>query len=450
MSWDLRAGCAALAAATAVKLALAAHHDPMADEAYYWVWSLRPALGYYDQPPLTAWVLAVARQLGDHALALRLPGILAGALAPLLLLPHARRPGLFLLWCAALPPFFWLGLFATPDALLLPAWALALAGALRGGRGWLFAGLGAGLAFLAKHSGAAVLPLLLLAADPAERRGRWPWLGLALAVALAAPNLAWNAAHGWVTVGFQLGEGLLHPRAPGWAGPLQVFGQQLGVVTPVAAIAGLAWMARPPRGRVDRMLWATSAPLLAFFALAAIGGPPDAHWPAPAWIGVGLGLSRAAGRLPRLAGAGALLALAFDALLAVHASRPLLDLPLDPGDRLREGRALARRVEPLLAERPLPVFTERYQEAALLRWHLGVPARTWPGCGRPNQYDLEPVTLPEAAWMVRPATSGPDLCTDRDRPVRMGPVELLGVDRGGRRVGRWQAFRIHAEPPQPE
>lgn len=450
MSRDLRAGYVVLVAAAAAKLGLAAHHDVLADEAYYWVWSLRPAFGYYDQPPLTAWVLAAARQLGDHALALRLPGVLAGALAPLGLLPYARRRGLFLLWCAALPPFFWLGLFATPDALLLPAWTLALAGALRGGRGWLVAGFGGGLAFLAKHTGAAVLPLLLLAADPGERRSRWPWLGLAIAAALAAPNIVWNAAHEGVTFAFQLREGLWHPHAPGPTGPLQVLGQQLGVVTPVAAIAGLAWMARRPRGRVDRMLWAASAPLLAFFAVAAIGGPPDAHWPAPAWIAVGLGLSRASERLARLAGAGALVALAFDVLLAVHASRPLVDLPRDPGDRLREGRALARSVAPLLAESPGPVFTERYQEAALLHWHLGVPARTWPGCGRPNQYDLEPVALPAAAWMVRPATSGPDLCTDRDRPARTGAIELVGLDRDGRRVGRWQAFRIHAAPPQPE
>lgn len=445
MSPDLRAGCALLLVVTAARLGLAAHHDLLADEAYYWVWSLAPALGYYDQPPLMAWALAAVRPLGEHALLLRLPGILATALAPMLLLPWARHRGLWLLWCAALPPFFWLGLFATPDALLLPAWTLAVAGALRGGRGWLLAGLGAGLAFLAKHSGAAVLPLLILGADPEERRGPWPWLGLLLALALSSVNLWWNATHGWVTMGFQLQEGLLHDRPPGWTGPLHVLGQQLGVVTPLAAIAGTAWMLRRPVGRTDRMLWAASAPLLGFFVLAAVGGPPDAHWPAPVWLAVGLGLSRASGRLPRIAKAGAFLALAFDLLLAIHASRPLIDLPQDPGHRLREGRALAEAFSPLLHERPLPVFTERYQEAALLHWHLGIPARTWPGCGRRNQYDLESVELPDEAWMLRPATSGPRLCTDAERPLREGPFELQASDP---RIGRWQAFRIRAGPPR--
>ena len=46
---------ALVVAVTAAKIALAHHWPLLADEAYYWVWSLRPALGYFDQPPLWAW-----------------------------------------------------------------------------------------------------------------------------------------------------------------------------------------------------------------------------------------------------------------------------------------------------------------------------------------------------------------------------------------------------------
>ena len=28
-----------------------------ADEAYYWLWSLHPAWGYFDHPPMIAWLI---------------------------------------------------------------------------------------------------------------------------------------------------------------------------------------------------------------------------------------------------------------------------------------------------------------------------------------------------------------------------------------------------------
>lgn len=446
MTPDLRAGLAVLLLVTLGKLGLAAHHDLLADEAYYWVWAQRPAWGYYDQPPLIAWALALMAPF-ETPLGLRLPGVLLGAFAPLLLLPWAGDRALWLVWWAALPPLCWLGLFATPDALLLPLWALALAGALRGGRGWLLCGLATGLAFLTKHNGIAALPLLLLAAEPAERRQPWPWLGMGLAALLAAPNVAWNALHGWVTVGFQLREGLVHPHPPGLLGPVQVVLQQLGVVTPIAAVAGLVWLVRPRTGsRTERMAWFSAAPLLGFFVLAAMGGPPDAHWPAPAWIGVGLGLSHAGDRLRRAAWLGVSLALTLDVLLAVHSVHPLVPLPEDPGDRLREGALLAEQVERWVVPEGggglegVVILTERYQEASLLAWH-GLPARAAPDCGRPDQYDLWPQDPPDEAWFVRPATSGPHLCTD-DAYAKEGPWLLLGVDDRGRTVGRWQLFRL--------
>ena len=51
------------------------------DECYYWVWSLHPQLGYFDHPPLVAWVIAVGHSLlGHHPLAVRIGAILSGVL----------------------------------------------------------------------------------------------------------------------------------------------------------------------------------------------------------------------------------------------------------------------------------------------------------------------------------------------------------------------------------
>src|SRR5574342_803708 len=51
----------AIAAATALLRAFAFRGlDLYTDEAYYWLWSTRPAAGYFDHPPMVAWLVALS------------------------------------------------------------------------------------------------------------------------------------------------------------------------------------------------------------------------------------------------------------------------------------------------------------------------------------------------------------------------------------------------------
>lgn len=449
---------AGLALAVGARVWIASSWGLLADEAYHWRWSDALAWGYFDQPPLIAWVLALARALwGDSPLALRLLPLSAGLGGALALLPFARDRSLWLLWALGLPPLWLMTQLAVPDALLIGAWAASLACALAGGRGWIAAGLFAGLAGLAKPTGWLLMPLLLGGAG-AQRRTAWPWIGAGLALALIGPNLLWNAGHDWVMLRFQVGEGLLHPRPPGAWGPLRQVVESGLFATPFAAAAAWAWWAStcaalPTVDRIDRLcLWA-SAPVAVGFALAAVGGPPEAHWVAPAWLGAGLGLSRSTGRLLRLAWLGAWLGAFASVALAVHAWLPLAPLRPDPGTRLTEGALLAEAVGrwalPLGisageagAAQGTPVLTERYQEAALIRYHTGLPAWVLPGCGRANQDDLWPVALPEHAFFVRPARSGPPDCALARYSEASGPHPLRAIDAVGRPVGPWQLFEL--------
>lgn len=452
-----------LALVTAARLGFASRWGLLADEAYHRAWALRPwVLGVYDQPPLVAWVLGLARALGgDAPLALRAAPIGLWTLAVAALTPHARDPATWWWWSLGIPPLAWLTGLAVPDGLLLPLWALAMAGAIHGGRGWWLAGVFGGLASLAKYSGIAVVPLLILAADPDERRTVHPWLGLGAALGLLAPNLAWNAAHGWVTFRFEAGEGLWSPHAPGWVGVPQQLLDQVLVLGPVGALAVAVWFgasirrsARGQADRVDRMCLATSLPIALGFAVAAIGGPPEAHWPAPAWIGAGLGLARAGGRIGRVGALGAVFGAVVSVALALHVETPVVRIPRDPATRFGEGEVLgdsvARWVAPAATDgdaAALPVFTERYQEAALISVYAGVDARTLPGCGRKSQYDLvdpDP-PLPASAWFVRPARSGPPRCLTDTYAAIEGPHVLGGYDAAGRPVGTWDLF-LATEP----
>ena len=439
-------------AVLAAKLWLAGALPLLTDECLYWVWSLHPAAGYFDQPPAIAWSLAASRVvIGDSPTAIRLAPLLMGALIPLILARWSGDRWRWTLWAVSLPVLFGLTFVATPDAWLLGAWALALAGALHGGRGWLLAGVATGLAGLAKYSGLAVLPLALLAVGPREWRSRWPWLGVSAAVGLMLPNLWWNLEHDWLTFAFQWGEGIAHPHPPGLSGAAAQALGQVAVVGPPAALAATWWAVRTFRAedRTDRICWFTSVPLLAFFALAAIGGPPEAHWPAPAWISLGLGLSRDPGRPGRLAEMGAWFGLLMTGAAALHCFRPLLPVVPDPASRFWEAPTLAAPVAQWalpVGPRPgaplRPVLTERYQEAAAIAYYARIEARVLPGCGRPNQYDLWPAADPASALFVRPSTGGPPDCLGGRWTEVRGPNRIHPVDPVGRPTGRWQVFEL--------
>src|SRR5213593_1655346 len=96
------------------------------DEGYYWVWSRHLAPGYYDHPPLVAWLVALSSRLvGGSLFGLRLPFVLCGTLTAV----HLRRliaertgdPVLAArssLLIQVVPVFFGLGLLAAPDGPL--------------------------------------------------------------------------------------------------------------------------------------------------------------------------------------------------------------------------------------------------------------------------------------------------------------------------------------------
>ena len=64
------------------------------DEAYYRMWSMAPALGYYDHPPMIAWWVRAGMGLaGDNPLGVRLLPVLSSGLASLVVFDIASRIG---------------------------------------------------------------------------------------------------------------------------------------------------------------------------------------------------------------------------------------------------------------------------------------------------------------------------------------------------------------------
>ena len=229
----------------------------VADEAYYWDWSRRLDWGYYSKPPMVAWLIRAATELGGStAWVIRTPAVLLGTLSLWwIYLLAARlfdpRVGFWsVVLCAATPGNTALGLLMTIDAPFLFCWGMAMYGLWRmlergpGRAGWVLAtGVSAGLGLLSKESMlaflmAAWLFVLLSREDRGElQRPGW-WLMSLIAAACLAPVILWNSRHGWITVLHSSSH--FEMQSTGLATRLLRSGEflasQLGVVSPVTVV----------------------------------------------------------------------------------------------------------------------------------------------------------------------------------------------------------------------
>ncbi|MCG3186328.1 MAG: Undecaprenyl phosphate-alpha-4-amino-4-deoxy-L-arabinose arabinosyl transferase [Rhodocyclaceae bacterium] len=365
------------AAVTLYRIWLVGHLgiDLYVDEAYYWSWSKALDWGYYSKPPAIAAAIAMSTALfGDTALAVKAPAfllypatalVLAGIAQSLFGHRAALAAGVMFL---SLPIVGALALFVSTDALLMFFWAAAMAcflHALAHGRwsSWLATGVLVGLGLLSKYTMAIFLPSALLGMlwVPAYRRQLAtckPWLAALVAIALLAPNLHWNARHGFPT--FAHTADITHLGQPGGAGsaPLRYVLEQWLAFGPLLAPL-LVWALlrnRPiwadPR---IRMLVAMSLPLLGLVAVQALRAEVNGNWAAPALLAL---VVIAAGRIPGrwLAPAIALNLMAAAALhhwpdLAPALGRPL-DAHNDPYKRARGWRDFGEAVAHYLRAHP--------------------------------------------------------------------------------------------------
>lgn len=364
-----------LRAATVVHLGL----DPYVDEAYYWGWAQALDWGYYSKPPLLPALIAASQAVfGDGLLALKLPALLLYPVTALVLQQLGtelfdKRVG----WWAALtfmtlPLVSGLGLFVSTDAPLLLLWALAmlLAWRLREGGAWtqwVMLGGVVGLGLLAKYTmaaffGCGVLWLLSLEGGLDRLRRSGPWLALGVALVVLAPNLWWNAQHGFPTLVHTAEITRVSARA--WA-PDELWEfllAQLAALGPVLAVAVVIVLSSVRRRLGDsrqRFLLCFSLPLLILVALQALTGRANGNWAAPAMMGLTvlvvaalLGLQR-----PRVLAWAVGCNMAIAALLyawptLVQLAGVELRAGNDPYKRARGWSALAEAVAPQLAAQP--------------------------------------------------------------------------------------------------
>ncbi|MDQ3230685.1 MAG: glycosyltransferase family 39 protein, partial [Pseudobdellovibrionaceae bacterium] len=196
---------------------------PAQDEAYYFLWSRFLDGGYFDHPPLVAFLSAAGNLVPGSALFSRLGTFLLSLLSLPVLFSLFRRMGLkdstrlgqalILASCSAAAVIQ--GYITTPDIPMIFCWILALheaAAALDDNpKRWLSAGFFTGLGFMGKYTMALIGPVFLigLLARPRHLTKVWPYLGGVVCVLTMLPHLLWLNQNDWITLRFQFGRGLM-------------------------------------------------------------------------------------------------------------------------------------------------------------------------------------------------------------------------------------------------
>ncbi len=445
-----------LAALTAIRLATVYHArtDLFFDEAQYWAWSREFAWGYFSKPPFIAWLIRGATEVcGNGEACIRAVSPLMHTATSIMVFLLARKlfDERFGFWAAVvfatLPGISLSSTLISTDVPLLFFWACALFCLVKllETRAWRWSallGLALGFGLLAKYAMAYFL-LGLAVYLSLTPRARWllargqGWLALGIALAVLAPNIAWNLQNGFATFAHTAdnanwGGSLFNPGRA-----LEFFGAQFGVFGPILfaiLLVGTWRAAREDWGDPYRLLLCFSVPIILLITAQAFLSRAHANWAAVAYVSASvlvaaLMVERSARKLYATS-----FLLHFAALAAISAGVMLagtFTLPggADPYARTLGWRAIAEGAQERIGEGGFKaLMTDRRSLAAGMLYYLrdeDVAIVSWRGEEPPRDHFemTRPITVqtPEPILLVTQARDVSEIA------ARFETVMPLGV-----------------------
>ncbi len=272
----------------ALMLAQAWRVELQGDEAYYWRWSLEPAWGYFDHPPVTAWLARLGYELIPTELGARL-GFVLMITGTVWLLEKMIRPANLKLFYLAISSVAFLqlglvfggGMYALPDFPLLFFTALFFYVFRKflespDYKNSFVLSLVISSLLLSKYHGVLVVGFAFLA-NISLLRTRYFWLVVILSILFFSPHLVWQVDHDFIPVKFHLFE--RNTREYSILFLFEYLASQPFVLGPLVSPL-LLWASFRYRDSGDfskALLW-TMAGTYGFFLLMAMRGRVEANW----------------------------------------------------------------------------------------------------------------------------------------------------------------------------
>jgi 4-amino-4-deoxy-L-arabinose transferase-like glycosyltransferase len=270
------------------------------DETYYWMWSKKLALSYFDHPPMVAYLIKATTLFGDSVMEVRLGAPLMMAGSAWLLYQLARK--IFDEKTAIYTFYIFLtaiivqggATIISPDTPLIFFWSLTLYVAYlyidSGQRRYaIMTGIFAGALLMSKYTGVLLLvslTLYILLYRRSLLKSGYLYLAVILCFAVFGPVIYWNYLHDFLSFKFQLGHGIAQEKVFHPEYFFKFVGEQLVLFHPFYLLPLLYFMAKDRDILSAKKMYLVIPFLfpLGFFIYFSASKEANAQWAAPAYL----------------------------------------------------------------------------------------------------------------------------------------------------------------------
>jgi hypothetical protein len=371
--------------------------DVFHDEAYYWLWSKHLAWGYFDHPPMIAWIIRIGTIFGDQEIFVRLVVVLMNLVFIYLLEKLVAPKNLLLFWKIILSVFVLQigGIIAVPDLPLmffamlfffllkqyLENDSLLLVS--------LLAIVSAGMIY-SKYHAILVLVFSLVVQPQLLKRKSFYWF-VGLVILLGLPHLFWQQQHDWVSFHYHLversvGENLKIENT------LDYIVTQLLFTGPLIGIVLLFALFRfKTKTAFEFSLKTFGVGLFVFFFLMSLKGRVESNWTNVGFIPLvyfGYNFTEDREKWKRAIHIIFCISFPLVILARVFLIYDFLPKSLQFETDFHRWKTWAKQMETKANGLPI-VFMDSYQKAAKYSYYTGKEAVCLTNlAGRHNQYDL--------------------------------------------------------------
>jgi len=272
------------------------------DEAYYWMWSHHLQTGYYDHPPMIAFMIYITNFISENEWGVRLVNVFSFSIAALYIFKLTLEISDDKTALNAVIIFFSViivnagFIITTTDAPIILFWTLSLYYTYRAIfygslKDYILTGLMIGLMMLSKYT-AIILVFSIFIFILLKRRDILLnikfYLALLIAFVVVSPMLWWNYQNDWISFLFQLGHGTSESYELQLNTFFEYIGSQFGLFSPVFAALLFYYLIKDRLYFKDDKLFFISlsvALTLGFFGYKSLFKSMGVNFAAPAYIG---------------------------------------------------------------------------------------------------------------------------------------------------------------------
>lgn len=271
------------------------------DEAYYWLWSTKLDLSYYDHSPMVAYFIKLTTLFGNSEIAVRFSGVIVTVILSVLLWKLVMQlfnnktiASASIVILHSMPILFTASVIITPDTpvFLFLSLATYYVWKLTDGKNcnyWYLIGLFFGLSMLSKYT-ACLFIMSLFIYIVLDKKIFWfknyqLYIGIIISIICFFPVIYWNYLHDWCSFSYQIGHGLDNDGIR-FNYIFEYLGTQAGIFNvilffPVLYI-GIKYLFSKDTKNI--FLAAFSVPVILFYVFTALKRLPGGNWPIPAYF----------------------------------------------------------------------------------------------------------------------------------------------------------------------